>query len=1263
MALTQNFNVNPYYDDYDDTKGYNRVLFRPGYAVQARELTQLQTMMQKQIERFGSHIFKEGSMVLGGQTNYENTGVNYLKLQDTDTIGATVNVSNFVGKFIKKVGSNDVRAFVLIADEKTTTDPKTFALKYLSSVTFADGDDIEDESGDFTARAAVSSSSGSTSIVTVNEGVFFINGFFAKVNTQTIFLDKYSTLPTYRIGLEVSDTIVDETSDTSLLDPALDASNYQAPGATRLKIELTLAKRSLASTDDSKFIDILQVENGLIKSRNVYPQYSIIEDTLARRTFDESGNYTVRPFNVTFRDDIISNNGVGFANAFNIVISPGKAYVKGYEFETISPTVLVAERSRASESQSNYGLTLNYQNYVDITNISGPIDLDELKPLEIHCVPKQSINTTSTSTISATKIGTIRIRALDYQYGANTTSTSNAVFRAYVFDPNIGTITANATGGTANSITLHAGAATQNDAYYGVKLRIVNRSSNTAQTEIKTIQSYNGTTKVATFDSNWLFGAPNVNTIFSLDFEFKDAESFVLTNGSTTLSTSINISEDSKFSILTDDYQGAYITETQFESLIFPFPEEFIKEDSITNNEYFGRKVYEGTFTSAGVFGSAGGFSTGTGITSAVNGTPLSATDAIDNFFVVLTSAGSTTANNSVINFLQSNNKVSVTTVSNSSTVIMTCPGANNATATVYMKVKLPYPEELPSGTPIRKVKTQQVANTIVVSTTGGENIDGANVVLFNAETDQPGLQLNVAKDFTANLRNPALSQSLYISDVYNLDKVLDFGNLTANTTNIGSAKDITDSFELYDGQTVSAYNHSYIKIKPGFQQPTGNVVIYASYYSHSGTGYFSVDSYIEGGTEYKDIPFFTPEGSDEICLGDVIDFRPKLKNGLSGLSGEYEETIIGTSGTNFETDFAYYFPRIDKLVVTKDRKFEVIQGAPSFAPKPPPDRNDAMTLYTLILPPFVMSPAEIVARYVDNRRYTMRDIGELDQRIQNLEYFTTLNFLERTAIEETFIDDTSGLPRVKTGVIADPFKNFNIADTINEDYNALVDLNEGSISAPVATSPHSFEVGSGTGFTQTSTVISPSYTSGSFIRQPSATSVISINPQGANFSLTGGVTIDPTPVFPDKLQPPEDINSNPDNINGNWNSCLLTFDSRKRRKQLDNLLREIRKESKLTSDQISNETIQQYVNRKYKWGYRCYTGEWKWWETRIRRKDDDHDNDKDDDKAKQPLNTEQQFPVAASFSISENSGTSTSNTFDKIFRDDGKSRIKRRKR
>ena len=93
MALTTDFNVNPYYDDYDEDKSFYRVLFRPGYAVQAREVTQLQTILQKQIERHGRHTFDEGSIVLGCELNYDNK-VQSLKLE-TQFSGADLTINSF----------------------------------------------------------------------------------------------------------------------------------------------------------------------------------------------------------------------------------------------------------------------------------------------------------------------------------------------------------------------------------------------------------------------------------------------------------------------------------------------------------------------------------------------------------------------------------------------------------------------------------------------------------------------------------------------------------------------------------------------------------------------------------------------------------------------------------------------------------------------------------------------------------------------------------------------------------------------------------------------------------------------------------------------------------------------------------------------------------------------------------------------------------------------------------------------------------------
>ena len=71
MPQKTNLNINPYYDDFDKAKNFYKVLFRPGHPVQARELTGLQSILQNQVESFGKHIFKEGSMVIPGGVEYD----------------------------------------------------------------------------------------------------------------------------------------------------------------------------------------------------------------------------------------------------------------------------------------------------------------------------------------------------------------------------------------------------------------------------------------------------------------------------------------------------------------------------------------------------------------------------------------------------------------------------------------------------------------------------------------------------------------------------------------------------------------------------------------------------------------------------------------------------------------------------------------------------------------------------------------------------------------------------------------------------------------------------------------------------------------------------------------------------------------------------------------------------------------------------------------------------------------------------------------
>ena len=94
MAI--NFNTDPYYDDYSESKSFHRILFKPGVAVQARELNQLQTILQNQVSRFGNHVFKPGSMVIPGNIKFDQN-FNFVKLLTTYN-STDIDVANYLDR-------------------------------------------------------------------------------------------------------------------------------------------------------------------------------------------------------------------------------------------------------------------------------------------------------------------------------------------------------------------------------------------------------------------------------------------------------------------------------------------------------------------------------------------------------------------------------------------------------------------------------------------------------------------------------------------------------------------------------------------------------------------------------------------------------------------------------------------------------------------------------------------------------------------------------------------------------------------------------------------------------------------------------------------------------------------------------------------------------------------------------------------------------------------------------------------------------------
>ena len=395
MSQITNLNVSPYFDDFDADNDYYKVLFKPGYPVQARELTTLQSILQNQVEKFGQHFFKEGAKVIPGNTSYNQF---YYAVELNNTyLGVPVDayVDQLIGTKItgSTSGITAVVENVLLSTE-SERENVTLYVNYLSSSTqnnstvqFLDGESIFSNTtitsgllGNTTIPAgtpfAITVASNATSTgssFSISEGVYFIRGYFVKVNTETLILDQYSNNPNYRVGLFVNEEIVNSDIDEALNDNSQGFNNYAAPGADRLKISTSLFKKDLTDFNDNNFIELATIVDGVIKTNRNTKEYNLIQDELARRTYAESGDYYVTPFDLSIKESL--NDGLGNRGIFNqgqftyggstpsenlslYQISPGKAFVRGYEVETISPVFLDSEKPRTTATLKD--LSINY---------------------------------------------------------------------------------------------------------------------------------------------------------------------------------------------------------------------------------------------------------------------------------------------------------------------------------------------------------------------------------------------------------------------------------------------------------------------------------------------------------------------------------------------------------------------------------------------------------------------------------------------------------------------------------------------------------------------------------------------------------------------------------------------------------------------------------------------------------------------------------------------------------------------------------------
>ena len=465
MPQKTNLNINPFFDDFDKDDNFYRVLFKPGFPIQARELTQLQSILQNQVESFGSHMFKEGSMVIPGNINY-NDSYSAVKINpDHLGIDVTVYTKQLHGKSIRGQSSGVVAT---IDDCRFPTDgPEytdiTLYVNYSTSGTDNEASSFEDgeililedtitygnttiSSGETIASLVSENATATSSIVSVGEGVFFVRGTFVNVQKSGIILDPYSNNSSYRVGLTILEEIVSAKDDKSLYDNAKGFSNFAAPGADRLKISATLSKKALNDYDDKTFVELVRISNGELKKLQNKSEYNLIRDYFAKRTFDESGNYALENFEVEINEslnDRRSNEGVYFEgqqteqgntpseDLMAVKISAGTAYVKGYDIDKVGTTVIDVEKPRDILKIDSSQVPFEFGTKFKLNNVTGTPQIGAATTFTIGLYDKRRTSAT-TPPGTTTQIGEARV----YMHNLSDASYSNASTEhdLYVFD-------------------------------------------------------------------------------------------------------------------------------------------------------------------------------------------------------------------------------------------------------------------------------------------------------------------------------------------------------------------------------------------------------------------------------------------------------------------------------------------------------------------------------------------------------------------------------------------------------------------------------------------------------------------------------------------------------------------------------------------------------------------------------------------------------------------------------------------------------------
>ena len=1286
MPQKTNLNISPYYDDFNKDKNFYKVLFKPGYPVQARELTGLQSLLQNQVESFGKHIFKEGSMVIPGGIEYDPTYFS-AKINATHLgVDVSVYLSNIIannnGKGTRVRGQSSgivatIKNFILPPEEGV--DDITIFIKYNQSGTsgestaFPDGEVLILEDNvtygnttlniEETILTLVSENATATgSAFGVNQGVYFMRGTFVDVPTSQIILEPYNNTPSYRVGFEILEEIVNANDDSSLYDNAKGFTNFAAPGADRFKITVKLAKKDLQDFQDTNFVELFRTNEGQTKKLQDSSVYSELRKYFAKRTFDESGNYAVEPFRVTTQNSL--NDEVGSGGLYTetqvtdegnvpsddlmcVKLSPGKAYVRGFDVALPSTTVLDIEKPRSTKTIKNASIPFNMGSLIKVNNVNGAPTIS-LGGNNTNVVQLRSQRVGSNKTSAeGIQCGEARV----YSFGLSDASYSGAttpwdlhlydvqtftILKCSPFTTSLiptGTKIRGLASGAIGYAAKNAGTTGLNEVALSqttgtfikgeqiiINERIVNDNISIKEIlaftidDVKSIyQDTFGTTGISTFNADTVLYdrvLPNFSITDELNIVGSAASvanrSFAGVGINTDAIISYNrgnyqdpvfnkinaISNDGKILTIaaTENVVGVNtgtVTATSssfrikvpkilnFENsgIFSKLPRKIISNvDTSNSNLIISRQINNQTVSGGSLtINSQAGLDASSGISSAFF-EPFDAEKYsihYQNGLIETLTADQVSINNAsndiTFNGLSQSSATQVTV-----NVSMKKVGASSKSKDYVRSQQLEVTRTVgvstltslltPSNAYGLRVEDREISLNVpdVIKVIAVFESKTTAIPTLDALTFVSGLSLNTTavigekicgKDSRAVgqiVSSPSATEVRFVylnGNRFTVGEVVEFKESGVEAilqgTIAGNFVDRTNNYTLDKGHKAQYCDFSKIVRKAKVGVPSKKLlVIFDQYQVASGNSgdFYSVNSYTK--ERYSnDIPLI-----DGNRATDVIDLRPRVKpiNNVPGEGHEVSPFSFGarefvstnpyvvTPNESSILGYSYYLSRIDKIVINQYEEVKLVKGEPAEEPAPPTEQGNSMEIAEISLPPYLFDTVKSPnIKMFENKRFTMRDIGALEKRIENLELTTTLSALELNA-QSLQVRDADGLDRFKTGLVVNDFASRSFidfrtetgsrcdVDIINKELVSATDF--WSINPELALNPvidiDAADLNSNLQLLdpnckKTGDLITLNYTEVDWLTQPQATQVENVNPFNV-IVFMGGIILDP---------------------------------------------------------------------------------------------------------------------------------------------------------